>query len=173
MPVARFAPTLSAEWSALAPVRVGRAPSGFRVPSAYVTVQSDGGDPILRCDVYSAGEAQCFAFGDVRIWKHWVAIGFGEAFHLVGLGGEPPISVALGSYFGHVYPGEECLLVASSDHLYRFDVDGAMRWRSARVGLDGVVVERVEGDAIVGMGEWDPPGGWRPFRISLASGTTL
>lgn len=169
--VARFASTLSARWLALEPVRVGRVPAGHGTPTCYVTIESDGAEPLLRCDVYSSGEPECFAFQDVRIWKSWLVIGFGDALHLVGLDGEPTISVALGCYFGHTYPSDECLLVASCDHLHRFDADGSMRWRSAQLGLDGVVVDRVEGDAVEGRGEWDPPGGWRPFKVSLGSGT--
>ncbi len=170
MPVARFAPTLTAEWLGLAPIRVGRVPAGFGTPAAYVTVESDDGEPVLRCDVYTLDDPESFAFQDVRVWKGRVAIGFGEVFHLIGLGGEPSVSVVLGCYFGHTYPSDECLLVASRDHLYRFDADGSMKWRSAQLGLDGVVVDRVEGDAVEGQGEWDPPGGWRPFKVSLASG---
>jgi hypothetical protein len=43
-------------------------------------------------------------------------------------------------------------------------------WESERLGIDGVVVHAVEGDVIEGDGEWDPPGGWQPFELSLASG---
>lgn len=171
MPVARFARTLDAAWVALAPIRLGRAPAGLGPPACYVTVESDGGQPLLRCDLYSPAEPECFAFQDALVWKSWVVIGFGDAVHFVGLAGKPAFSVALGCYFGHVYPGDECLLVASCEHLYRFDADGTMRWRSAQLAIDGVVVDRVDGDAIEGQGEWDPPGGWRPFRVSLASGT--
>lgn len=173
MPVARLVPTLGAEWLALAPIRLGRVPPGIGTPACYVTVESEGGDPILRCDLYTSGDPECFAFQDARIWKSWVVIGFGHAIHLVGLEGQPSSSVALGCYFGHFYPGDECLLVASCDHLHRFDPDGSKKWRSAQLGLDGVVVHRVAGGAIEGDGEWDPPGGWRPFRVSLASGTGL
>lgn len=35
--------------------------------------------------------------------------------------------VSLGCYFGRTYPGDECLSVASCDHVYRFDMDGTMR----------------------------------------------
>lgn len=171
MPVARFASTLSAEWLRLAPVRLGRVPTGLGTPPCYVTVESDGAVPLFRCDLYTSGEPECFAFQDVRVWKSWVLIGFGEAFHLVGLDGKRTISVALGCYFGHAYLSDECLLVASRDRLCRFDADGSMRWRSVELGLDGVVVDRVAGGAVEGQGEWDPPGGWKPFRVSLALGT--
>src|SRR4051812_6917088 len=125
MPVARFVTTLDAEWLALAPVRLGDVPAGVGMAPGFVTIESDGGEPLLRCDLYSTGAPECFAFQEVRIWKSWVVIGFGEAFHLVGLEGAPTISVALGCYYGHIYPSDECLLVASCDRLHRFDADGS------------------------------------------------
>jgi hypothetical protein len=29
---------------------------------------------------------------------------------------------------------------------------------------------KVVGTTIEGQGEWDPPGGWRPFRVDLRTG---
>lgn len=36
-----------------------------------------------------------------------------------------------------------------------------------------VVVNSVNGDIISGDGEWDPPDGWAPFEVSLATGRVL
>ena len=82
-------------------------------------------------------------------------------------------SFNLGTYFGHLYPSEEFLLVASAERLFRIDPDGAVKWRSGELGIDGVIVDRVSDQGIEGSGEWDPPGGWRPFRISVESGKPL
>lgn len=43
-------------------------------------------------------------------------------------------------------------------------------WRSDALGIDGVIVDRISADEIEGQGEWDPPGGWKPFRVSAHSG---
>jgi hypothetical protein len=43
--------------------------------------------------------------------------------------------------------------------------------RNAR--SDGVVVVAIDDNVVLGQGEWDPPGGWRPFQVSLESGETL
>jgi hypothetical protein len=41
------------------------------------------------------------------------------------------------------------------------------------MGVDGVIARNVAGGVIEGEGEWDPPGGWEPFRILLSSGTAV
>jgi len=38
------------------------------------------------------------------------------------------------------------------------------------LGIDGIIVASTSDGVISGEGEWDPPGGWRPFRLSLATG---
>lgn len=52
----------------------------------------------------------------------------------------------------------------------RIDGDGRVRWRNNNLGLDGIQLNSVSGNTIVGTGEWDPPGGWKPFMISATTG---
>ncbi|GHO84398.1 hypothetical protein [Dictyobacter formicarum] len=69
----------------------------------------------------------------------------------------------LSGYFGHFYPLEETLLVASVSDLLCFDAQAQLQWIAERLGIDGVVITRVAGNIIYGEGEWDPPGRWRPL----------
>lgn len=50
------------------------------------------------------------------------------------------MTVALGSYFGHLYPTADYLLLASGERLFRMEPDRSIRWRSDVLGIDGVVV---------------------------------
>ncbi|MBA4068134.1 MAG: hypothetical protein C0501_31425, partial [Isosphaera sp.] len=75
-----------------------------------------------------------------------------------------------GSYFGHLYPAPDALFVASAERLFRFDLSGNLVWSSGVLGIDGVVLESWSGEVLVGCGEWDPPGGWRPFRVARSTG---
>jgi hypothetical protein len=79
-------------------------------------------------------------------------------------------SLDLGSYFGRLYAGDSYLLAASAERLFRIGLDGTLLWASDPLGLDGVVVSCVAGGVVKGEGEWDPPGGWRPFRVCLDAG---
>jgi hypothetical protein len=153
------------------PVRLGQVPP---VPSAadrFVTVESDQG-PLLRVDLYRSND-QCFAFEEVRVWCDFLAIGWGERLFLVNLLSRAAFTLHLGSYFGHIYLTENCLVVASAERLFCIAQDGSVLWQSAVLGIDGVIVDDVEGDLVQGRGEWDPPDGWRPFSVSLQTGQVV
>lgn len=62
------------------------------------------------------------------------------------------------------------VLVASASELLRFDGAGQLLWRRSGLGIDGVVIHRVQDGEIFGDAEWDPPGGWKSFRLRLDSG---
>ena len=72
--------------------------------------------------------------------------------------------------FDEFRPEGDRLLVASGEDITCLDDRGTILWRSERLGLDGVVIHSVDNGLISGDGEWDPPGGWRPFVISLSGG---
>lgn len=74
-------------------------------------------------------------------------------------------------YFGSFYPLPDSLLVCSGTRLYRLSPTGELMWTSPELGIDGVIVSEVRDGLILGEGEWDPPGGWLPFQISLATGS--
>ena len=110
------------------------------------------------------------------VWHGLVVIGFGHSVHLVPLSGDLPRAIPLGAggcdHFGQLFPQHHVLLVASGTHLFCLDTAGRILWVSDELGIDGVAVNRVEGDTIHGEGEWDPPGGWRPFGLDLRTGMT-
>jgi uncharacterized protein (TIGR02996 family) len=165
---ATFHRVLDAPWSGLPPLRLGAVPPGLGTPDRYVLVEPDAGPP-LRLDLY-AGPAECHAFEEALVWGGLLAVGFGHRVHLVRLEDRSACSLDLGGYFGHLYAGEGYLLAASAERLVRIRADGALLWSSGPLGLDGVVVNSVEGGVVEGEGEWDPPGGWRPFRLRLDTG---
>ena len=151
------------------PIRAGDVPPGLGTPATYVTVERDDGGPLVRVDVYER-EAACYAFEEVVAWSDFIVIGFGRRVHFVSPNTWSVATIALSGYFGHLYPLAEHLLVADARYLHCFDRAGAPLWRSDVLGIDGVTVERVIDEVIEDDGEWDPPGGWRPFRILLSSG---
>jgi hypothetical protein len=80
------------------------------------------------------------------------------------------VTVALEEYFGHVYPTADYLLLASCSRLFRMEPDRSILWKTELLGLDGVVVRESGPTLVRGDGEWDPPGGWRPFAVLAADG---
>lgn len=163
-----FRATIDPPWTAMAPVQVGFVPPGHGSPAVFVIVERDS-VPLLRVDVY-AEDCFCAPRQDAIVWGDLVAIGFGARLHFASLASRTNKTWSLGGYFGAFYLLPSQLLVADAERLHCFDQRGALVWRSDVVGCDGVVVEKVEQGLIEGSGEWDPPGGWKPFRLSLASG---
>jgi hypothetical protein len=51
--------------------------------------------------------------------------------------------------------------------------DCSVFWKSEPLGSDGVVVTQIVPAIIRGEGDWDPPGGWRPFTVLAANGQLL
>jgi len=165
----KFRATVDRPWADMEPIRVGDVPAGCGTPARYVTVEQDK-RPLARIDVYRAKEAEAFPFEDARVWGAYIVIGFGHRAFLVDIENRCASTFELGEYFGHAYSCDSCLLIASAERLFRVDPDGKLKWESDVLGIDGVVVEKVSDELIEGQGEWDPPGGWRPFRIELESG---
>ena len=163
-----FCSSLERQWLAVEPVRLGDVPATGRTPDLFVVVSIDSG-PELRIDLFGCRE-DVFAFEEAIVWEDNLVIGWGCRVFVVNLRSRIPVTHNLGSYFGQFYQGRDRLLVASAEHLFCLGRDGALVWKSTVLGVDGVVVDQVDGDVIRGQGEWDPPGGWRSFTISLESG---
>ena len=163
---ARFTNAIDAPWTKVTPVKLGRVPASEPTPDCFVLVEGDG--YALRCDIYDA--ANVSAFRDVRIWGTLVVIGYERRAHCVDLQTHGAHTHTLGSYFCGIYTDANCCLIASGEELLRVEDDGAAAWRSGRIAIAGVVVNDVTGDIIRGQAEWDPPGGWQAFEVSLATG---
>ncbi len=105
------------------------------------------------------------------VWRDWFVFGFGGRAILLREG--DTVEIDLDCYFGEFLAGDDYLLVISGQGIVRLDPQGRIVWRNDELGLDGVLVFDIEGDVIDGQGEWDPPGGWREFLVSLETGDIL
>ena len=139
--------------------------------SGYVLVTEDG-IPRHRLDLCYSGPEAWFRVAAID-WRGIVVVGFGERFYFLPRLGSAPTEFKLRAYFCDFHAGDEWLLIASGQDVTCVDCDGVARWQSEIVALDGVIIERVEHGVIYGEGEWDPPGGWREFRLLLSDGRTI
>ena len=169
MLTASFAHSIDGVWLHLEPIRAGRVPVSVRTPDRYVTVTRDD-QPVLRVDVYSYGP-DCFAFEEVIAWRDLIIIGFGSHVHAISVVDHSVVTIELESYFGRLYPDRDFVLLASGERLFRLQPDRSVSWKSTHLGIDGVIVRDVGLDTIRGEGEWDPPGGWKPFAVLVVDGT--
>ena len=167
--VAKITNSIDSAWSCLEPVRVGRVPKTLRTPERFVTITQHG-EPAMRVDVYSYGPYS-FSSEEAIVWRDTlVIVGFGSHVHAINIINSTVVTVELGSYFGHIYPSDNFVLLASAEHLFRLEPDRTVLWKSDDLAIDGVIVEEIGPNVIRGDGEWDPPGGWRPFAVSVVDG---
>jgi len=164
--------TIEHPWTEMQPLRLGAVLAGFPTADLFLTI-TDEQRPLMRVDVYRQSEPEAFVFQDAIIWSERVFVGYGSRAYVIDpmkrIGSEIPLGNGA-DYFGAFYAGTDYLLVASGQSLLRLSPKGDVLWTVSDLGLDGVIVKSVENNVIRGEGEWDPPGGWKPFELRLDSG---
>jgi hypothetical protein len=153
-------------WTTIEPLRVGLVPEGQGTPRGLVTVERDG-LPYMRIDAYAEHDGP---FSEVVVWDIFIVLGWSDVVHVIDPVSRRVKSIRCGGYFGHLYPYDGHLLIASASELLCLNRGAEEVWRRQNLGIDGVVVDRVTEGVIFGQGEWDPPGGWRPFQLELETG---
>ncbi len=168
---AAFHSVIDPVWEAKEPLRLGQVSSGQKTADRFVLVELSQGR-FLRIDLFRSNE-ESYAFEDVLVWCGKIVIGWGHHVYDVDLQSRDVIARCLDSYFGHMYPIDEVMLVTSAESLSCFAPDGSLAWQSDMLGVDGVVVEEIRDGIVRGKGECDPPGAWRSFTVDLKTGRIL
>lgn len=158
--------TVDKPWVSVRTIRIGPVPLDAGKPGVYVTVERNG-VPVARIDAWPPF-AGTFTQAEAR--RKFIALGWNDHVYLVDPITSEVISVECDGYFGHLYPVGGRLLVADASRLVCLNEIGERLWESDALGTDGVVVNDVRDGVVIGEGEWDPPGGWKPFRLMLATG---
>jgi hypothetical protein len=160
--------SLDDEWQREEPLQLGTVPHRLPTAGGFVTVVLADGSRV-RIDLYGAHD-ECYVFESALVWENFVAIGCGSQAYFFDTVKRTTKRFPLSVYFGSFFDAGELLLVASCTDLLAFDAAGELVWQSETLGIDGVLVDCIEGNTIFGRGEWDPPGGWQPFRLDLRTG---
>lgn len=158
-------------WTDLPPLQVGEFASIVGTPTIYALIEDDG-TPLQRIDIY-VSSSECLAFQEAVVWRNFIVIGFGGHVYLLARDSQEAHIFPQEGYFGHLYPTEGRLFVASAERLVCIDIEGTLIWRTEPLGLDGVIVDEIRDGVLWGHGEWDPPGGWRPFLVDVKTGICL
>jgi hypothetical protein len=119
-------------------------------------------------------EVHCSPFKEVCLLDRLLGVGHEDHFYLFDLETNTNLlSLKLDGYFGHLYLNDKLFYVASARGLYCVNDRGKLIWQNVNLGIDGVIIETFENDAISGTGEWDPPNGWRNFRLNKSTGAVI
>lgn len=166
--VAELRTTRNAAWADIASLGMGISDAPTAPVFVHVSVH---GKPWLLIDVHEADALT--GFREVIVWNSLIAVGLGSHVYAVNPSDRTVTTVPLDGYFGHFYIASDTLLIASAERLLCLRPDRSLAWTSEVLGIDGVVVHAADADVIEGAGEWDPPGGWRSFRLSTATGELI
>lgn len=148
-------------------VRLGAASIGLSTPDRSVLLREED-YRVLRIDIYfHSGDGHCFEAAIV--WMDFVAIGIGKRLYLVHASTRQVIEHHLGSYLG--YPYHSAMYATSAERVFSIGQDGRRLLTSETLGIDGVGIHEINRALMNGEGEWDPPGGWSPFLISVSTGS--
>jgi len=121
----------------------------------------------IRFEYYSTPFQQIEFIGDLII------IGYQKNLYLYNLTTSFASKYEMDVYFCQIYCFERGFLVTSATNILCFDSSANLIWASQSLGIDGVIIESVVNRIIFCKGEWDPPGGWKDYKISLDSGDII
>ena len=165
----QFLPQVPREFSGQ-PILISGQKSADLQRQEFLTVEDNGNEHVfeIRFDTH------CSPFKEVCLLENILGVGHEEHFYLFDLETNSNlISLKLDGYFGHVYLNDKLFYVASAGGLYCLNKEGQIIWKNINLGIDGVVIEKFEHELILGVGEWDPPGGWRNFKLSKSTGELI
>ncbi|GAL44403.1 hypothetical protein [Citrobacter werkmanii] len=146
---------------------------------------SKGGEPIVILQLYIRADEDGWlissTFCDFLLNESQVAILCGDHFHVVEVTSHSFRSHQLGDYVGHIYSVPDInsdrlhnrVLVTTYSHVFLMDIAAGILWKSRQCAIDGVIITSIENETVQGLGEWDPPGGWEPFKLDLKTGIPI
>ncbi|MBX2972494.1 MAG: hypothetical protein KF797_05285 [Flavobacteriales bacterium] len=135
-------------------------------------VERDGDEVLNVYEIRFEGGAG--AFKEALKWGSILVVGHGACVYLYDVKeGKALRTLSFDGYFGHLYVFKDLLYVAGDHELYCLGGRGDILWKRDNLGIDGVIIEACEKDILYGAGEWDPPGGWRSFRLNSKTGERL
>jgi hypothetical protein len=164
--------TIDLPWTDVAPIRLGASPTGLGTPDLFALIALPDGTRI-RIDLYRATGSELYVRDEVMAWHDWVLIGFGYRVFLIHSADRQVREVPIPLYFEGFLASAEYLLILAGEGLVRLNRQGRIVWTNDQLAIDGVEVDSIDNDVIYGKGEWDPPGGWRPFRVRLETGQLI
>jgi hypothetical protein len=115
--------------------------------------------------------AHCSPFKEALKIDNILAVGHEEHFYLYDLVANRNIlTLNIYGYFGNINFNEGYFYVADASSIYCIDKKGVVIWENTNLGIDGVIINDFSENEIIGSGEWDPPNGWRKFKLDKKTG---
>ena len=90
--------TIDSPWTAMAPLRLGKIPSGLGTAELFVTI-SDGDRALLRVDLYGDSSSESCMFQDALVWCESVFVGFGHSVYVIDPKTQSASRICLGPFW--------------------------------------------------------------------------
>jgi hypothetical protein len=165
----KFLPQLPNDFSGQSVLISGQNSIGFR-SQEFLSV--DDNDSVYIFEIRY--EVLCSPFKQAVLIDSILGVGHEDHFYLFDLKANANIkTVKFAGYFGHIYLDNSLFYIADANGLYCLNIKGDEIWKNTNLGIDGVIVETFEDETILGAGEWDPPNGWRDFKLNKLTGELI
>lgn len=112
-------------------------------------------------------------FDMVFLFGNYFCIGQGNKAYFIDLLTYGVKELDFDWYFAYFYEYNGALYIASDSRLFRLDSKCNFIWKSDKIAIDGVIVDRFSEDVIYVSCEMDPPGGWITRNLSVSSGQEI
>lgn len=142
-------------------------------------------EPIMILQLYVRADEDGWlissAFSEFLLNNSHIAIICGDHFNVIDMTTHSFRSHSLGDYVAHIYSIPDVhsdrlhdrVMVTTYCHVFLIDIAAGILWKSSQCAVDGVILTSIENDTVLGLGEWDPPGGWELFKLDLKTGITI
>ncbi len=169
--------TIEYPWTEMQPLYLGFIPKTLPTPSYFCTIERNG-ESYLVLYIYEY-------LKDVKQWHQWLIVGCYDVYFVMLGEKQPEIVVKDIGYFCDMLLADEYALIASSSHVYRFDRNTQLCWKTEVVTRDnlfndGIVIDDVQGECIYGTIEysfepfWSTEQPWpTKFKLSLSTGKLI
>jgi len=173
----RIVTQIAPDWEGILVEPIGQVPATEPPPDVYVLVEK-AGKPFRNLGIYFPYGSYNFNIKALH-WQDWIAVGCCDITFFVSLFRADTFIIRMAEhdgesdYFSDFWLESTFLLIITGTGIIRVEADGKIAWRNHRLGLDGISVKSVSSKTIVGIGEWDPPSGSKPFKIKTATGIAM
>ena len=119
-------------------------------------------------------EVSCSPFSYHDMYEGVLAVGFEDTFYMYNtLENKVLAIVKMDGYFCSAQFTDHHFYVTDASGIICIEKSGKIVWDNHDLGMDGVLINDIEGGHIMGSGEWDPPGGWKKFELDIKTGQKI
>ena len=138
-------------------------------PTDTLTIYKTG-EPLttldLRYSYYCSDKKEAIKF------YRFIAIGLSGFLYLYDLSTKDVVLfIDFNGYFNGFTISEEHLFVAYNSGIYCLTKYGQIKWHKS-IGIDGVIIDKVENGKVFGSEQSDPPDGWKDFILDFDPGNS-